>query len=301
MGEQRVKRPYYTITCKIDGNKFPVEISKVEFRNTITSPIQSILIWMRSNTEDWVIHDLLGKHDLKLNVKYMTETTQPREEIDLDLIIIKVEYPLSQKQDKKISPHGEDLLILHTVVKQPYNMLKTRVNEIFEIGSNKTPFEIVGAVKSKFLQGINEYIIPANSNPDKMWQFLVPPMNFIDSVRYVDGADKEVSAEFGPGVGIYKGPAFYHCRWEENTFCMWDLKNAIQSKPEDYKVYLLNEGSKDHDIFVKSGIDDKAYHTYAQVRSVHRANQDLIQNAFYNNFLSKPKNYLYSWQALNAQ
>lgn len=301
MADQRKTRPYYTITCTIGENKFPVDIYKLEFRNSIMAPLQEVVMWIRANAEDFVLHDLYGKKDLKLNLKFMSETTEELENIDLDLIITSIRSPFSQKQSKGTSPHGEDLFVLHNIVKQPYNILKTRVNEIFEVGSNKTPFEIVGAVLGKYIPGINTEIIPANSNPDQMWQFLVPPMSFIDHIRYVDGTDEEVSKKFGPGVGIYKGPAFYQCKWEDNTFCMWDLKNAIQSKPKDYTVFITAEGGQDEYIFKKTGKTSEYYHTHQNLNNVHRSNQDLIKNAFYNNFLAKPKKYLYSWQTFTGQ
>ena len=132
MAEKYIK-PYYMVGCTIGEHKLLTNLLKVTINSNINSPYQTIKIWLRLDSKDFVIYNMFGKEDLKLNITYMTESENPSETIDLDLIIIKSELPLSQKQTSGPAPTNEDIIVLTCLIKKPYMYMNKVVNLVIGI------------------------------------------------------------------------------------------------------------------------------------------------------------------------
>lgn len=292
-------RPYYSISCIVKNEDEDLDLSQnlmsITIISSINAPYQTVITSFLIDSKIMVRKDLFGKSDILLEIQLMTEGVTPSESIKLELITIRQDTPLSMKEQNELGVQVEDMLTVINVVKTPYIQMSTPINKLFDESHRKTPIEMVKDLISDFLPDINTDIREINYNDEKLFQFIVPPMNFMDSIRYIDGSDIDLVDKFGPGVGIFNGPMFFTNRFEidgTDTLCLWDLGSMMKGEIE-YTVYQLAIGGDDSDIMEKAGVEDDIFYTRNAVNNVYRGNQDIITNNYTNKFISKPSNDLY--------
>lgn len=293
-------RPYYSISCTIKHEDGDLDLSQnlmsVTIVSSINAPYQTVITSFLVDSKILVRKDLFGKSDILLDIALMTEGVSPSENIKLELITIRQDVPLSMKEQSELGIQVEDMLTLVNIIKQPYIQMSTPVNKLFDESHRKTPIEMVEDIISDFLPAnINTDIRSTNINTEKLFQFIVPPMSFMNSIRYIDGSDMDLVNKFGPGVGIFNGPMFFTNRFEidgGNTFCIWDLGSMMGGEIE-YMIYQLALGDDDSTIMEKAGVEDDVFYTRNTVSHIYRGNQDIIANNYTNKYISKPSNDLY--------
>jgi len=293
-------RPYYTISCTIKNEDGDLDLSQnlmgITIISSVNAPYQTVITSFLVDSKILVRKDLFGKGDMILEIQLMTEGVTPTESIKLELITIRQDVPLSMKEQNELGIQVQDMLTVVNVVKQPYIQMSSPVNKLFDESHRKTPIDMVEDIISDFLpEDINTDIREVNHNTEQIFQFIIPPMNFMDSVRYIDGSNMELVDKFGPGVGIFNGPLFFTNRFEidgGNTLCIWDLGSMMKGEIE-YTVYQLALSGDDSDIMEKAGVEDDVFYTRNDINHIYRGNQDIIVNNFTNKFISKPSNDLY--------
>jgi hypothetical protein len=293
-------RPYYSITCTIRDEDEDIDLSQnlmnVVLVSSINSPYQTVITSFLVDSKLLVRKDLFGKNDMELEIQLMSDGVSPTENIKLTLITIRQDAPLSLKTANSIGLDVQDMLTVVNVIKKPYIQMSTLVNILFDESHRKTPIELVEETISEFLPTMTTDIIDTNSNEERLFQFIIPPMNFMDSIRYIDGSNMDLVDKYGPGVGIFNGPMFFTNRFEkegENTFCMWDL-GSKSSGDIEYTIYQLALGDDDSDIMEKAGNEDDVFYTRNDINHIYRGNQDVSINYYKNKFLSKPIDNFYS-------
>lgn len=292
-------RPYYSLTCTVKHEDEDIDLSQnlmsVTIVSSINAPYQTVITSFIVDTKILVRKDLFGKGDMTLEIQLMSEGVIPSEHTKLELITIRQDAPLSMKDPGEIGLKVQDILTVVNVVKNPFIQMSTTVNKLFDESHQKTPVEIVEDIVTDFLPNMTTNIIADNNNTERLFQFIVHPMNFIDAVRYIDGSNTQLIEKFGPGVGIFNGPLFFTNRFEidgTDTFCMWDL-GKMMSGDIEYTIYQLSLGGDDSDIMEKAGVEDDVFYTRNDINHIYRGNQDIIINSYTNKFLSKPSNKLY--------
>jgi len=292
-------RPYYSISCVIKHEDGDVDLSQnlmgVSIISSINAPYQTVVTSFIVDSKLLVRKDLFGKNDMLLEIQLMTEGVVPTEHIKLELITIRQDAPISMKSQTDLGLQVKDMLTVVNVVKKPYLQMSIPVNKLFDESYRNTPIEMVESIVNDFLPDMHVEINDGNSNTEKIFQFIVHPMNFMDAIRYIDGSDKDTIEKFGPGVSIFNGPMFFTNRFEidgTDTFCMWDLGNKM-SEESEYKIYQLANGGNDDDIMEKAGVEDNVFYTVNDINHIYRGNQDIIANTYINKFTSKPSDNLY--------
>lgn len=292
-------RPYYSLSCTIRDEDEDIDLSQnlmsVTIISSINAPYQTVITSFLIDSKILVRKNIFGKGDMVLEIQLMTEGVTPTESTKLELVTIRQDAPLSMKDPGELGIEVQDVLTVVNVVKSPYIQMSTMVNKLFDESHQKTPIEMIESVVTDFLPDINTNIITDNSNTERIYQYIVHPMNFIDAVKYIDGSDMEIVEKYGPGVGIFNGPLFFTDRFEidgTDTFCMWDL-SYMMSGDIEYTVYQLALGGDDTDIMEKAGVENDVFYTRNDISHIYRGNQDIITNNYTNKFLSKPSNELY--------
>lgn len=287
-------RPYYTIVCKIGDWDVSPNMQRITIISSINIPYQIFKLEMTADTKSFTLYNINESEDIRLMIKLMTEDSIPSESIDLELIMLDHSLPLSLREPTdKVHPSGDNI-ILYCLVKKPYEAMSTTVNKLYDEKWQLTPIQMVEDVIKTFIPGLDTEIHKENENPEKILQLIIPPMSFVDFLRYMDGNDEETINKYGPGTGLFRGPAFYHCRFENDTLCLWDLGKEISKQPS-YTVYHLSQGLADKDIMRTVGKTDTEYYTYSNIKTKFTGSQDVAKYAYRNKFLSKPIDDLYTW------
>lgn len=297
----RNNRPYYTISCVIGDIDFSSNLMSITIMNSISVPYPSIILSLVVDSKILVRKDLFGKEDVELTIQLMTEDSTPTETIELTLITIKQDVPLSPKDNIDVGGSQEqDSIVLTNIIKDPYLQMTTTVNRLFDESKQLTPIGMVEDIISTFLSGMDTDIKQDNINSETVYQYIVQPMPFINAVKYIDGSDVNVVKKYGSGLGLFAGPMFSNCRWElggGNTYCLWDLKSILK-KSAEYTISHLALGGNDDEIMEEAGVTPDKFYTTDTVKNVYRGNQDLMMINYTNKFLSKPIDSLYEWKDL---
>ncbi len=141
--------------------------------------------------------------------------------------------------------------------------------------SEKTPFDYAQQIVEKFLKNSNNNLVKQNNNEDKLEQITIPPRTFCGAIRYLNNM-----------YSIFKGPMFSYCRWENNTYCLWDLSKAINN-PEDYTIEFLAVGEDSNNIYQKAKQDNTLYFTYNPINIVNRGNKNIAAHSHSQIFVKK--------------
>jgi len=279
---------------------FSSNLMGISIMNSINVPYPSIILSLIVDSKILVRKDLFGKDDIELSIQLMGEDVTPMETIVLTLITIKQDIPLSVKDSiDKGGNQEQDSIVLTNVIKDPYLQMTTTVNKLFDESRQLTPLGMVEEIISKFLPGMKTDIKQDNINPEPVYQYIVQPMQFMNSVKYIDGSNEDIVNKYGPGLGIFSGPMFSNCRWDldGDTYCLWDLKSILKKKAE-YKISHLASGGDDDKIMELSGVTPDNFYTTDTVKNIYRGNQDTMMINYTNKYLSKPIDALCEWKEL---
>jgi len=163
--------------------------------------------------------------------------------------------------------------------------MTTTVNKLFDETRQLTTLEVVQEVQNEFISNINPAIQKENENSTPCEQVIVPPMTFVDFLRYMD-----------KNFGLFSGPAFFHTRFEDNTFCLWDLKKALTLQEPSYTVYQLTETGKSLDEKTAETEDDPSKFYTIDINTWYSGNEDIMVNSYNTKFNSKPLDDLHIWK-----
>lgn len=141
--------------------------------------------------------------------------------------------------------------------------------------SGRRTFDLANQIFKKFVPDGKINGLQDNCIEDEMEHVTIPPKTFCGAIRYLDDI-----------YGIFKGPMFNYCRWEDNTYCLWDLTKAI-NMPEDYTVEFLALGQNSEDVYKKSSTEDGVYFTYSPLNTVNKGNKNVVQKGHSQVFIKK--------------
>lgn len=155
----------------------------------------------------------------------------------------------------------------------------TSITSAFSGGSgtskfaDKSPLDYATRLVQNFLPGIKYTINGKNKNDDKLEQITIPPLTFYGAIKYLNDM-----------YSIFKGPMFSFCRWEDNTYCLWDLSKAIEL-PEDYTVEFITYGQDANKILNKS--QQNRFITYNQLNVINAGNKAIGSQSHSQIFIKK--------------
>lgn len=282
--------PYYDISFKIDNKDYGLNVQSVYIIGSIFAVFQTVIIQCRIDSQDIISREIYGKKSATLSIVQMTEDIQEQDSQEIELYVLKVLGGNTQRTEQDQHHPLQDKTTFVCVPKKPWEYMTMPVNYLAQNTSQKSPYEAVNEMVDKFLSGVKKDVKDKNANKYKGEQLPIPPMNFAAAVDYLDER-----------YGVFKGPLFYTCQFEENTFYMWDLSQRI-SDPEDYKIYTLATGKKEKkEIYEESGKKDDTFYTYSNIVFKTSGNQTVAGDCFEHQFMMKPRDGLYKITTVTAQ
>jgi hypothetical protein len=292
-------RPYYSIEVSIGDVDLSMNLSKVRISGSIDMPYQAFLLSFKIDSVSLILDKLYSQKDIRLKIIEMTEDRIPKEIILLDLFMIYSNMPLYVQEKNQAYNHPAAYPItLLCLAKSPFKNMTSPVNKIYDEKKRLTPVQVVQDIIGLFCGGMGTDIKTNNQNNYIIPQLIVKGMNFVDCVRYLDGSDPKIVEKYGPGFGLYNGPLFFMCRYD-NIFTMWDLKSRIGDSPE-YLVYHLAGGADDNKIMEEVGDDNTNFYSYGNLDNVYKANKNIMKDGYEFKFMSKPLDKFYNWINITA-
>ena len=276
------QKPFYDVDFLIDDKSYSLNLTSATIITTIFGVFQTVIIKFKIDSQDMIAKKIYGQTTVKLIIREMSEDIQDRDQHEIELYVLKIKGGNSQKPDQMPMHMLSNDVTMICIPKAPWEYMTMPVNFLAQNTSQKSPFEVATTLVDKYLSGIGKDIKDKNANKYKAEQLAIPPMNFAAAIDYLEER-----------CGIYKGPLYYQCIFEENTFRMWDLGQAIQD-PEEYTVYTLAQGKKEEDdVYKKSGADDKTFYTYTNILFKNGSGSSIGGENYEHRFLVKPKDALY--------
>jgi len=281
----------YDISFSIGNTVLSRSIKRVEIASSLNFIFDIFLIKLLIDSDTILDEQLLGQTTANLNITLTTESVDIRENINLDLIIVKSNFPVIHKESEKVGSLNQDstyqprFVTLVCVPLIPFKVMYTPVNTLIQDDKGLVPIEICQKITDTFLKDIgklNKNIDKTNINDNKIFQLMIPPTNYINAIRYIDGR-----------YPLYNGRTpFIYCRFSDNTLCIWDLKKKL--KEEEYKIIFLSPGIKDQNEIWKTPNNGKTYFTYSEIKTKYKSNEKIILNSYKTTCTGKPIDKLFS-------
>lgn len=281
----------YDIELKIGEHNYSENVFKVEQLCSIYYVMDLFLISFMEDMSDILDEKIFGTENVNLKIRYTRLDKSISEETVIDLLVLKMNFPVLSRENNvpggKSSSYQPRKITLVCVPKIPFEKLYTNVNFLTRINNNKRPIDIVKTLvnlylKKDILVDINE----RNSNNNTVFQCLISPMYFVESIKYIDNK-----------YSIYQGtkPFFYISSYEP-TIQLWDMKKKLE---DDYafKINLLNLG-KDK-VGESPGKDNNVYITN-HIKTIYSANEKTVSSGYVTNYISKPLDTLYKIDTVNV-
>lgn len=131
------------------------------------------------------------------------------------------------------------------------------------------------AIKQFLPPEVKMHIMSDNSIEDILENVIIPPRTLCGAIRYIEDI-----------YGLFTGPAFNFCRWEENTYCLWDLSKATEM-PEDYTIHFLPLGADNSDIIKESSTEEGVYYTYNSFNYKNASNKNILEGGYNQVYIRK--------------
>ena len=274
---------YYNVEFsigKIDLSRF---VSSVRIENNVLFAYPCYTIQFFLDSKFIQSEKLNGRETAKISIELVTENEENvrPEIVNEELIIIKTVSGISSSNQQLINEQdfpAQQKVDIIAIPKISYLVMSTTVNRLFTNENRKLPIDIVKDLFNTFSSSQESLIQEENKNDEPLEQLIVPPMTFIQSIRYIDYL-----------YGIYNGPAFYYCTGTgtEHSFLLWDLSHKIK-EPEKYTVNFLSAGQPETDTIYKSSHLNKLYFSN-KMNIQYNQNQSFITGSYNNTYITKPK------------
>jgi len=297
-------KPYYIVIVETKELDLSHLLLKLELAGSIMTPYQTVILTMMMDSKDMITDDLFGKKDLTVTIQNMAgEDATPLETIKFDLITVKVDLPLTQKPAKSTGDGGKvDMgpdnersaqVTFTCIIKDCFNHMTKVVNKLYDESTLKKPLEIVEDIAKTFNPDMKLDIKNENENVYLLPQFIIPPMTFMNFIKYLDGSNPELVEAYGRGPGIFDGPMFFQCEWEENTFHLWDLGSMVKQAPT-LTFFQVSGGTNIDEITAETDTADDKFIITDSIKFKNSNNQDIMVNAYKQIYRSNPSDTLYT-------
>jgi len=277
-------------------------IQRVEVFASLRTPYHSVKIQLLCNARVWAANQVYGRDDYSLLIIKMTEDQHPEAPVFLSLTCIHTDLPLTFKGQgtKNNDPYSMDPVTIYCIVNSTFTLMNTPVNKWISEKTPVTPMEAVDILIANFLQPdptLRVLIDKSNQNEEKLPQLIIPPMSFVDALRFLDQS-----------FGLFSGPAFYFAMFplsktdpkpmEKKTLYIHDLSTQIK-KSEMWKLYVLGmDGNASKEISEELKRDDRFY-TFDTIQHIFTGNEDVLLQGGKNVVISKPTNKLYKYTEMS--
>lgn len=304
-------QPNYDIKVYIDNKDFTDKLFKVEVVSSVNFIFSMFLLSLKIEALEVFSEELFGQKEVNLNIYLTSEDREPKECLQIALIILKSKFSVTPSEMMSSSdkdPSSQPRTIhLYCIPKFAFEKMYSTVNILIENNSlikigkeykSPTPLNTVRLITERLGQ-VNTDISSQNENTDTIFQMLIPPTNFISSITLVNNK-----------YSLYKKGTklFVSFRFKEDStqvLSIWDLKWKMLEK-EDYELILLSPGlslQKSDEINTTPYWTQRnklnRYFVFTSIKTVYSGNQKIIKGSYDNIFVSHPETELYQTNSIS--
>jgi len=288
MAQSFSNSPYYDIGCYSGNYDYDLTncLRKIVFIGSINTPYFGVIIDFLTDPKDMILNSLFGNSDLVLTISFHAEDKTILEANQFKLMTLKTEMsvPIPIIKDKKSIV--TTTVRTYNVPHVSFSRMNSSVSKVFK--DITIPAAMVKSIIDDFTwisKNSTDLSLQKGGNPNFIQQFLIPPMTFINAIKYIHGTDRDIVERYGPGVGLFSGVMFAGCQLIDNTFCLWDLKEKIKDAPE-YKLFMLTGGADNDKILENAG--KTSFPIRQPVIHMNKTNQNVAIAGTSNIFITKP-------------
>ena len=293
-------RPIYEIKMKIGDKDYTDGVESVAIISAIGSVYQIFHIKFRIDEVKETVDKIFGSDYITLEIIETAEDQTTYNVMKLELVNLTNSFSQENRinipdmENKMVNAVNQEIELL-CIPRKALECMLSITNLVVPESNHYYPLYIAYALVFNFLRGKYDKInwIAENKNPTPVEQALIPPLPFSSAIDLID-------TQFG----IYKGPVHHQARMEKDLLVldMWDLSYMMNRDPF-YTINILNLGKEDREVYarVKLQGSNKEIEIHNPLHFNYIGNQQLLQEAFNNIFISKPMDDLYYRIDVNMQ
>jgi len=282
-------KPLYEIDLKYDKYNIGQFVKKMRIYNEMNKPYSSFIIILGMDYNYIQEINMFTQQKLIMTIRSYDLEGNSLETIKIDLAILYSDLKLiSQKIDMGLSDiDHRDMqdIKLECASIHALNKMSSTVSYITD-----TKTTAIDAIKN--MLDIHKYdssgISTAGSNEVEFRQLCVPQMSIQSMFEYMNSI-----------CGVYDGPYYYYCDYKGNIKS-GNLKYIYDS---DTKIHI-HQVMPDNDnnstntnkiakLILDSNDNDAHYITTSEINVVNQSNDIILQNGYYNIYMTHPSNDLF--------
>lgn len=270
----------YDFQLKIGNLDFTPDLERVTIITSILRPYQTVVMDVFVDANDMILEKIYGQNKIILTVRLLGTTDEaPSEEVEIELEYLKTDYNLEVKtaipQDDMKNRSAVSLI---TICRKPWISMASIVNGIY--------FEsTVGSVIENLTNQIPSISRPTISidsmgqNTEQIDQILVPPVTFLEAVKYLDKT-----------FGVFNGPLTFYGLFD-NTIYLKNLNKKVSSS-HGMTFYHLTAGEQQEKI-IKKPADGNTFYTWRPINTGYAANSVFGYTGGTQRHVVKPRDTLF--------
>jgi len=288
MPDKPAERPFvpsrsYDIEMRIRDKDYSNDLSRVRVVTSLDRNFINVILDIFVDPRDMILDSICGQDTIKLRIRYIGQSQPevPKEQVDLNLVLFKLGFPIPQQQSiadtdqldrvpiSIITVPDIQLYSLYHVSNGVY-FAKT-VSEILDDLVLKASPNWTSTISSLFMdtEGLNSEIID---------QVVVPPIPLSKAIGYLHNT-----------FGFYEGAMGW--TWQDNSLRVLNLAKRM-NKNSTFIIYQLIS-AQDNSKVIEKCTDGKNFYTYEPIRSDYGANARFAAEAREIHHIVKPRDTLY--------
>ena len=259
-------------------------IGKVIIKNSIKNVYGTFQLVFWIDNQVFITNNLYGQKDLKLKINYTNfdDNTKLDDCIEVDLIILEVNLPLTPKSYDNITNYKDNqqrIMVLTCIPKQAFQIMSCAVNRLWD--SEITPFDAVKQLCKDSGASNNCNIEELGKNDNCLEQLIVPPMSFNKALDDLNNR-----------YGIFNNEMFKYVRFD-GKFEMWDIVEHFRTNING-EVYIHKIPTYAPNILINTPHEYaneyfNHFVTYDSVETLNLTNDSVIRNGCLQTYIYHPE------------
>jgi len=279
----------YQIRVVIGSLDYTSDLFSATLKSSLSTGYQIMDLVFSIDPNDIIVEQIYGGQEIKVAIMLLRENAEIGPRIDLDLMMIKMDFQLNEKETQSTTKQKDrGYLFVRTVVRPAYTVLSSLVNDVFlETTLNSIISQLALSTGAKI-----EYDIDGQ-NTTKIDQVCIPPTTLYKIIKEYDRNNPEVFDGFlDQRFGLFDGVPAVFCQYDK-TIQIKNLTSRMNQEPTAvvYQLAIDTERKRFEDILGQT-TDGRTFYTYATVQTDYSGNAKFASLATDINHIVKPKNAL---------
>lgn len=259
-------------------------LGKVIIKNSIKNVYGIFQLVFHVDNQLFITRNLYGQNIIKLGIKYsdINGNAKPDDSIEVELIILEVNLPLTPKSYDNITNHKDNqqrIVVMTCIPKIAYEIMSTAVNRLWD--EEISLFDAVKQLCKDAGAMSNCNVEECGKNCSTLDQLLVPPMSLNKALDDLNNR-----------YGIFENEMFKYVRYD-GKFEMWDILKHYKTNL-DGEVYIHKIPTYAPDILIDTPHEyanqfKNHFVTYDTVETLNLTNDYLIKNGCLQTYIYHPE------------